>query len=208
MVRGAPGPWRGRCAPGRCDPTPTDMSPGRETSRTQGCLEHLRPGSERPLRLASRICPVVGQADGYTFDVPTPPVPGARSRPSARSTTRTTAWVGWWTSTGRWRSPTTLWIGWRRVTVLRRFTLDHDALIQLAESAQRTGVDPTDARTLLDCADEYGLPLRGPGIHPTRPLWSVSSHTHWPGRPHSGALACLESISLSVLSRGETSTAH
>src|SRR2546430_6254409 len=26
------------------------MSPGRETSRTQSCLEHLRPGSERPLR--------------------------------------------------------------------------------------------------------------------------------------------------------------
>src|SRR5438132_1117341 len=27
------------------------MSPGRETSRTQSCLKHLRPGSERPIRL-------------------------------------------------------------------------------------------------------------------------------------------------------------
>src|SRR3977135_4421273 len=30
------------------------MSPGQESSRTQSCLEHLRPGSERPLRLRTR----------------------------------------------------------------------------------------------------------------------------------------------------------
>ncbi len=30
------------------------MSPGQETSRTQSCLKHLRPGSERPLRLRTR----------------------------------------------------------------------------------------------------------------------------------------------------------
>src|SRR5712692_8484874 len=30
------------------------MLPGWETSRTQSCLKHLRPGSERPLRLRTR----------------------------------------------------------------------------------------------------------------------------------------------------------
>jgi 3-(3-hydroxy-phenyl)propionate hydroxylase len=33
---------------------PTDMSPGRGTSRTRSCLTHLRPGSERPIRPRTR----------------------------------------------------------------------------------------------------------------------------------------------------------
>ncbi|MGQ0743500.1 MAG: hypothetical protein ACT4OS_04025, partial [Acidimicrobiales bacterium] len=58
-----------------------------------------------------------------------------------------------------------------------RFTTDQDALVQLAKSAKRTGVDPTDARTLLDWADEYGLPGRGPEIHPGRP-WGQFPYIH------------------------------
>jgi hypothetical protein len=46
------GPWRDRCAPGRVDPT--RRARRRETSRTQSCLKHLRPGSARPLPLRTR----------------------------------------------------------------------------------------------------------------------------------------------------------
>ena len=58
-----------------------------------------------------------------------------------------------------------------------RFSADQDALIQLAKGAQRTGVDATDARTLLTWAKELGLKARGPEIHPGRP-WGQFPHIH------------------------------
>jgi hypothetical protein len=57
------------------------------------------------------------------------------------------------------------------------FTADQDALVQLAKSAKRTGVDPTDAQTLLEWADELRLVGRGPEVHPGRP-WGWSPHIH------------------------------
>jgi hypothetical protein len=46
-----------------------------------------------------------------------------------------------------------------------RFTGDQQALIDLAKGARRTGLSPTDARTMLDWADEFGLPTGGGFIH-------------------------------------------
>jgi hypothetical protein len=49
-----------------------------------------------------------------------------------------------------------------------RHSDDAEALVDLAKGAKRTGVSPADAETLLDWADEVGLPRRGPEIHPKR----------------------------------------
>ncbi|MCL6592264.1 MAG: RHS repeat-associated core domain-containing protein, partial [Firmicutes bacterium] len=57
-----------------------------------------------------------------------------------------------------------------QVSAAGRFTRDQDTLIQLAKEAKRTKITPEDANTLIQWAKEYGLPYRGPEIHPNRPL--------------------------------------
>jgi RHS repeat-associated protein len=57
------------------------------------------------------------------------------------------------------------------------FTGDQDALVQLAKSAKRTGIDQADAQTLVDWAHEVGLEGRGPEVHPGRP-WGRFPHIH------------------------------
>jgi len=57
-----------------------------------------------------------------------------------------------------------------------RFNVDQDALIQLAKDAKQVGgVTVDEAQTLLNWADEYGLPGRGPEIHPDRlfDIWHI-----------------------------------
>ncbi len=94
------------------------MSPGRETSRTQSCLEHLRPGSERPLRLIrarrpSAIAPIAqAGADDDFFSalggIRTPNVP---------------PWPALWrrlnTSWHTWTDPGTRWIRGARARLRR-----------------------------------------------------------------------------------------
>lgn len=54
-------------------------------------------------------------------------------------------------------------------TRVLRHSDDAAALIDLAKQAKRTGVSPTDAKTLLNWADEYKVkPAHGPEIHPNR----------------------------------------
>ena len=57
----------GRCAPGRVDPTRRACRLGRRPHGPSSCLEHLRPGLERPLRLSrtrhpSAIAPIPAPA--------------------------------------------------------------------------------------------------------------------------------------------------
>ena len=59
---------------------------------------------------------------------------------------------------------------------VQRFTGDQQSLIDLAREASHTGLSPTDAQTMLDWADEYGLPTEGGYIH---------AGDHWVvGLPH------------------------
>lgn len=60
------------------------------------------------------------------------------------------------------------------------FTAEQDAVIQLAKDAKRTGgLTQGDAGTLREWAKEYGLPARGPEIHPNRPGWAGENpHLH------------------------------
>jgi hypothetical protein len=48
------------------------------------------------------------------------------------------------------------------------FTPDQEALVELAKEAKRTGVTAAQAEILLEWAREYGLPHRGPEVHPGR----------------------------------------
>ena len=58
------------------------------------------------------------------------------------------------------------------------FTGDQSALIDLAKQAQRKkGISKKEADTLLDWADEYGLPHRGPEAHPNR-QYGKNLHIH------------------------------
>jgi hypothetical protein len=51
------------------------------------------------------------------------------------------------------------------------FSGDQAALVDLAKQAQRTGgVTAQEAQTLRQWAQEYGLPFRGPEVHPNRPF--------------------------------------
>jgi RHS repeat-associated protein len=52
----------------------------------------------------------------------------------------------------------------------KQFNPDQRALVDLAKGAERTGVSEAEADTLLEWADEYGLPSRGPEVHPGRPF--------------------------------------
>jgi RHS repeat-associated protein len=57
------------------------------------------------------------------------------------------------------------------VAAPRRFTPDQDALIQLVRDAERRGgVAASDVSILKQWANEYGLPFRGPQVHPGRPI--------------------------------------
>jgi RHS repeat-associated protein len=60
------------------------------------------------------------------------------------------------------------------------FTAEQDAVIQLAKDAKRSGgLTQGDAGTLREWANEYGLPSRGPEIHPNRPGWAGENlHMH------------------------------
>ncbi len=60
------------------------------------------------------------------------------------------------------------------------FTAEQDAVIQLAKDAKRAGgLTQGDAETLREWAKEYGLPSRGPEIHPNRPGWAGENpHVH------------------------------
>ncbi len=60
------------------------------------------------------------------------------------------------------------------------FTAEQDAVIQLAKDAKRSGgLTQGDAGTLREWAKEYGLPSRGPEIHPNRPGWAGENpHIH------------------------------
>lgn len=53
-----------------------------------------------------------------------------------------------------------------------RFSGDQQALISLAKSAKRTGVNKKDAKTLVKWSREYGLPTHKPMRHPGRGGWS------------------------------------
>ncbi|WP_245472292.1 RHS repeat domain-containing protein [Rhizobium jaguaris] len=59
---------------------------------------------------------------------------------------------------------------------LNPFTPDQSAVVDLAKGAQRGGLSITDAQTLLGWAQEYGLPCRGPEIHPNRPFNILHIH--------------------------------
>jgi len=51
----------------------------------------------------------------------------------------------------------------------RGFDPNQRALVDLAKSAQRTGVTPNQSATLNQWANEYNIPFRGPEVHPGRP---------------------------------------
>jgi hypothetical protein len=57
---------------------------------------------------------------------------------------------------------------------VRYNTPDQEALIDLAKDAKSVSktkpIIGSDADTLIDWADEVGLPHRGPEIHPNRPM--------------------------------------
>jgi hypothetical protein len=65
----------------------------------------------------------------------------------------------------------------------KRHTPDQQALDELAKEAQRHGVTPQDAEILKDWAREYGVPARGPEVHPGRP-YGKDPHIHIGGRDH------------------------
>ena len=58
-----------------------------------------------------------------------------------------------------------------------RFNANQDALIQIAKEAEKKGVSQENAKTLLDWAEEYSLPARGPEVHPNRPYGQIP-HIH------------------------------
>jgi RHS repeat-associated protein len=60
---------------------------------------------------------------------------------------------------------------------VKKFTPDQAALVDLAKEAQKKGVNKDDANTLLQWADEYKLPNRGPETHPNRP-YGKDPHIH------------------------------
>ena len=51
----------------------------------------------------------------------------------------------------------------------RRHTPDQASLIELAKEGQARGLSRTDAATLKQWGAEYGVPVRGPEVHPNRP---------------------------------------
>jgi hypothetical protein len=57
------------------------------------------------------------------------------------------------------------------------FSLDQDALVQLAKAAKRSGLSTIDAQTLLDWAEEYGLDSKGGYIH-THDWAGMTPHIH------------------------------
>jgi RHS repeat-associated protein len=59
----------------------------------------------------------------------------------------------------------------------RRFNKDQDALIQLAKEYERKGVTREEADILKRWGDEYGVPVRGPEVHPNRP-YGKNPHIH------------------------------
>ena len=63
------------------------------------------------------------------------------------------------------------------VSDTKRFTPDQGALVDLAKEAKRTGISNEDANTLLQWADEYNVPHRGPEVHPNRP-YGQDPHIH------------------------------
>ena len=59
-----------------------------------------------------------------------------------------------------------------------RNTPDEDALIQIAKDARnRGGVTPEQADILKDWGKEFGVPVRGPEVHPGRPF-GKDPHIH------------------------------
>ena len=62
-----------------------------------------------------------------------------------------------------------------------RMTPDQKALHDLAKEAKLRGrtnpIDADDAATLRQWADEYGVPSRGPEVHPNRPV-GKNPHIH------------------------------
>jgi len=65
----------------------------------------------------------------------------------------------------------------------KRHTPDQQALDELAKEAERRGVTPQEAEILKDWAREYGVPARGPEVHPNRP-YGKNPHIHVGGRGH------------------------
>lgn len=63
----------------------------------------------------------------------------------------------------------------------KRFTPDQQAAVDLAKEAKRKSktknISQDDAQTILDWANEYGLPNRGPESHPNRPH-GKNKHIH------------------------------
>ena len=58
------------------------------------------------------------------------------------------------------------------------FNINQDTFIQIAkEDKNKGGVDSEDAKTLLDWANEYGVSVRGPEIHPNR-SFGQNEHIH------------------------------
>jgi hypothetical protein len=58
-----------------------------------------------------------------------------------------------------------------------RFGPNQAALVELAKEAQRTGVSPEQAKTLIQWANEYGV---RPALDHTR----AADAAHWGDRPH------------------------
>jgi RHS repeat-associated protein len=79
-----------------------------------------------------------------------------------------------------------------QVATAAKYSDDATALIKLAKRAKRTGVSSDDADTLIKWADEYGLPHRGPEIHPNRRF--NKEHIHIGPVPHIPIVNSLENI--------------
>ena len=61
----------------------------------------------------------------------------------------------------------------------KRFTENQQAVNDLANEAKRTGgLTAENGKTLMDWADEYGMPARGPEISARPGIWHDTPHYH------------------------------